>query len=285
MAELKTARERLLEQYEQSGADFYVDTRPQESTVYFLGKVVNFIEGNGGKPGVCVVDFAPQDREAFGYGRKDIVPGTRVTAVDADTTLDQANRTPGGLDFACDGFTSRFVQARALWKASNLSSQIGPEIVGPLTELGQDLIADPGSIYSPPQVDNPIQMAPTMYRALAQSISTALRFDKSGEIDMGTLDLYPSGPDTYFHASSVPSYGEKYAIKEGYIWRGEGPDSRMSLWLRLRRRTLIPMYAIALPGLASGGGPRDIKDVPEAVAVGIKLRAFGVGFRFSSING
>lgn len=286
MAELETARERLLKQYEESGADFYVDTRPQESVVYFEGKVLDKIAAVGNRPAIALVEFGPQDREAFGYGRKDIVPGLGVTATDADTTLDQGNRTPGGLDFAIDGFTSHFLQARAVWKEDKLDPLTPPAWRRYLTQVGQDVMADPSSIVSPTAVDSPLNMAPILYRTLAQSIATALRFDKSGEIDMGTLDLYPSGPDSYFHATSTPAYGERYAVKEGYIWRGEGPDSRMSLWLRLRRSTVIPMYAISLPGSVGdiAPSPRPLEDLPERILVGVKVRAFGVGFRFASIN-
>lgn len=278
MAEFATARERIAQQYEEQGADFYVDTRPQETTVYFEGKVLEAVPGIGSAPNAALVEFLPQDREAFGYGRKDILPGLRVTATDADTTLDQGNRTPGGIDFAIEGFAARFLQARAIWKEEALDG-FPSSWVKYLTEVGQNMMADPSSILSPVTVDSPLNMSPIIYRTLSQSIATSLRFDKSGEIDMGTLDLYPSGPDSYFHATSVPSYQEKYSIKEGYIWRGEGSDSRMSLWLRLRRATVLPMHAITLPG-----GNGRAKALPDKVLVGVKIRAYGVGFRFASIN-
>lgn len=268
MADFMAARDRLTEQYKAQESAFYVDTRPVESTVYFAASVVPDLSA-----GTAYAVFSPQKREPWGYGRKDLVPGLGLQATEADTALDVATRTPKGIDFAIEGFSAKSVQVLPRFDPSNTDTATRPFLASDAEASA--IFHDPGAIVSPPQCDSPINLEPTLYRAIAQAITCRVKFDSSGDVELGTLDGWPSGPDTYLHAHGSPSYADRFGLKEGFIWRGEGSDSRLTFAAELVKTVVVPLHLRQRAG---------VYVAPTKLLVGVKFRLHGAGFRFASVN-
>lgn len=274
------ARERLAAKFKASNADFYRHTLPQDSTVYFRG-TVHPVES--AIPAAIVV-FLPQTREPFGYGRKDLVPGLNLPATEADTTLTTAHRTPLNFDIAIDGFQAHCVQTlpiMAKLPEADEGEPFGPaDVFGP-TLLRQNAVwRDPGALMSPPQCDSPINLENAIFEALRTSIVCSIRFDGGAAVNLGTLDRFPSGPNSYLRASGTPEYQHKYQITEGFIWHAADTDSQLHMEAKLVRPVHMPIHLAEL----HGPGGRKIPMKPQEIAVGVKFVAHGLAFRFLSIN-
>lgn len=286
----KTAREILFEQYETTPGPYYAHSKPYESTIVFLADIESTDPGTADTPATAVAVFKTgQRREAFGYGLKDRIPGTNWPATTAETNLKNANKTNASEEFAIDSFSALCQDVHAFYNSeipggvTPGTEQIGPAkkgeaAFGALVGDGPATVYDPGAILTPPQVRSPINLQDTFYEALAKKLVGTVKFDESGDVPLGALAGWPSGPSSYLHAHGHPSYGDRAWYKEGFIWRREGSsDSQFSLFVELARPVCVPIFGVKLPGKEGWALPKQIR-------VDIKIRAHGVGYRLLSVN-
>jgi hypothetical protein len=248
-----TQRRRMIESYKAAGEPFSASTKPYKSTISFTYTTVNYISASSV---AWLIAQGGQNFDYFGYKIGDNVPGNTASApgyrsaTEGDTNLSKARTTNGAEDFVIEGMSASHANTRLNFGIGNSASP--PNITdNTVTQAIAGIVpmADPGSLYSPPQIFTPFNLEDMPYRALAPNVALEFQWDRGKIVKIGTLEQIPEGAaNSYLRASGEPSTNDRYRIPEGYLWRREGqPDSEFIVRATLTQPVAIPVLTVLGP--------------------------------------
>lgn len=270
----KTARDYILEKYEQSPEDFVIRSVPYFDSSQFMGEVVdpNVTEA------VAYVKFAPQELSFFAHGSSssiDLGPAT-VRISEAETNLRKANSTNGATDMAVEGIS----MARVGWRAEYASASAGfgegdapADVDVQAAMLGRNAIVDPFALLCPRQLQSPAMLQDAIFQALIKHSTVKIKLDSSPDFELGLAELLPSGAaSSMIDANGLPTNDNRFEFPEGILWsRDAEADSELEVKIRLHRTVIVPIDLVTLPGGSAATAPTNVYGVVRVRLHGLSL--------------
>lgn len=270
-------RQEVTRAYEKYGAPYIVSTKPYHSTRTLRLDLVDHDD----TAQYAYLIARPQKLEFFAYGVGDNVRFGSVqrTANDADTNLAKSRSTNGAADLVIEGigFHCRGYRAEDGSAAPFDGGGADTDVVAAIA--GERPIVDPSSIYLPPQVYSPFNLENAIFNGLLGYLSVELEWDRGRVEKLGTMDLFPqAGGASLLRSNGLPASKNRYAIQEGYLWKGDGKaDSELIVRVQLEEAVVIPVTL--------NDDPEDAATVrPSRVDVDLVCRLFGFEFKHPSRN-
>lgn len=248
----KTARDKILEQYEDSATEYEFRTTPIVSVGQLVGEVVNADAVNK----IAWLKFKPQKVVLFraGDGDKIAYGAVDVAASDVETNLQKGGSTDGARDMAIEGLSLGSAGVIAQYFAA------GAPIVGfgtaPTDDdvkaalYGKGTLCDPFGVCVPPQLQSPYLLEDLVYQEIINKSTVEIITDTSRPYKVGGADLMPgSAGQSFRRASGNPDTGNVFAFSEGIVWnRDSKPDSDLKVIFELHRTIVIPLSLATPPG-------------------------------------
>ena len=248
----KTARDKILEQYENGAQEYEFRTTPIMSVAQLQGDVVNVDTVNK----IAYLKFKPQKVTFFRQGDGDQLNygATKVNSTEAETNLQKGGSTDGARDMAIEGIS--------LGSAGNIVQYFddGAAIVGfgtaPTDEdvkaalYGQGQLCDPFGLVVPSQLQSPYLLEDMLFQEIVNKSTVEIQTDTSRPYQVGGADLMPGAAGSSFkRANGNPDTGNVFAFPEGILWQRDGKsDSDIKVVFELHRTLIVPISLVTPPG-------------------------------------
>lgn len=220
---VKTAFERLVDQFKAAGQGFDISTRPYYSSGAFKFDVVASSIDSVGLTRLFLRAVKNQRIEFFSYGLGDDVDSVGLgdrNATDCDTNIVEKTNT-NNEDMCIEGISAT---ARGVTLQYDPLTVVGlpKEWTSALT-FGSNTIEDISSSITPPEASSPLALEDALFRAIAPKTMCRVEWNRKEGDYLGTVDEFPEGGGkSYLRSNGEPSFSNYFRVPEGWLWRREG---------------------------------------------------------------
>jgi hypothetical protein len=271
----KTARDKILEPYEEGKIPYEFRTTPISAVAQMRGEVVATNDGIGW----CL--FRPQAVKFFRKGDGDTTVFGSVNnsdVTDAESNLQRAGSTDGARDMAIEGLqispngiVTQFAEA----DLDNFGTD--PTDANVLAALrGQSMLLDPFGVVLPAQLQSPFLLESAIFQSLMQLSTVRIELDTSRPYKLGLASLYPGmSGQSMLRSNGLPATNNLFGFPEGILWKRDGKsDSDLKLIVELHRPVLVALSQVTFPG-GSATLPANVYQRIAVDIIGVSVTELG----------